>query len=208
MVTIWGRANSVNVQKVLWLCEELALPYERIDAGMQHGRTKDAEYLAMNPNGRVPTLVDGDFTLWESNSILRYLVLEYGGGTSLYSSVPKTRASIDRWLDWTLSTLGPAERTLFVAVVRTAPDQRDLEAVHADLRGVAVHWSTLDKYLSGKRWVEGRDFSLADLVLGTFARRWFGLEGIERPLLPSLANWYERLGSRAGFQKHVALPLS
>jgi len=208
MLTIWGRANSVNVQKVLWLCHELALPYERIDAGMQHGRTKDAEYLAMNPNGRVPTLVDGDFSLWESNSILRYLSLEYGGDTSLYPSAPKTRASIDRWLDWTLSTLGPTERTVFVALVRTAPDQRDLAAVYADLRAVAVHWSTLDKYLKGKRWVEGSDFSLGDLVLGTFARRWFGLEGIERPPLPSLEKWYEHLGSRSGFQKHVALPLS
>jgi glutathione S-transferase len=208
MLTIWGRANSVNVQKVLWLCHELALPYERIDAGMQHGRTKDAEYLAMNPNGRVPTLVDGDFSLWESNSILRYLSLEYGGDNSLYPCASRTRASIDRWLDWTLSTLGPAERTVFVALVRTAPDQRDLAAVHADLRAVAMHWSTLDKYLKGKRWVEGSDFSLGDLVLGTFARRWFGLEGIERPPLPSLEKWYEDLGSRSGFQKHVALPLS
>src|ERR1700732_573363 len=194
MLTIWGRANSVNVQKVLWLCHELALPYERIDAGMQHGRTKDAEYLAMNPNGRVPTLVDGDFSLWESNSILRYLSLEYGGDTSLYPCASRTRASIDRWLDWTLSTLGPAERTVFVALVRTAPDQRDLAAVHADLRAVAMHWSTLDQYLKGTRWVEGSDFSLGDLVLGTFARRWFGLEGIERPPLPSLEQWYEHLG--------------
>jgi glutathione S-transferase len=208
MLTIWGRANSVNVQKVLWLCDELALPYERIDAGMQHGRTKDAEYLAMNPNGRVPTLVDGDFSLWESNSILRYLVLEYGDGASLYPSAPKTRASIDRWLDWTLSTLGPAERSVFVALVRTAPDQRDLATVNADLRAVAVHWSTLDRYLKERRWVEGSEFSLGDLVLGTFARRWFGLEGIERPPLPWLEKWYEHLGLRSGFQKHVARPLS
>src|SRR5271154_3640877 len=78
MITIWGRANSVNVQKVLWCCDELVLPYERIDAGLQFGRNNEPEYLAMNPNARVPTLVDGDFVLWESNSILRYLVMQYG----------------------------------------------------------------------------------------------------------------------------------
>ncbi len=96
---IWGRANSVNVQKVLWCCRELAVPFERIDAGMQFGRNGDADYLAMNPNGRVPTLVDGDFTLWESNSIMRYLGLTHGGDGTLYPEHARNRAGMERWLD-------------------------------------------------------------------------------------------------------------
>ena len=99
MLTIWGRANSVNVQKVLWCCDELGLPFERIDAGLQYGRNDEAEYLSMNPTGRIPTIVDGDFVLWESNSIIRYLAMQYGQGAALYSADPKQRASVDRWLD-------------------------------------------------------------------------------------------------------------
>src|SRR6266508_3703184 len=97
-LTIWGRANSVNVQKVLWCLRELDLAYERIDAGMQFGRNNEAAYLAMNPNGRVPTLVDGDFVLWESNSVMRYLCMAYGANSPIYPNEPKTRASVDRWL--------------------------------------------------------------------------------------------------------------
>src|ERR1700688_4011685 len=102
---IWGRANSVNVQKVLWCLRELDLAYQRIGAGMAFGRNTEPEYLAMNPNGRVPTMVDGDFVLWESNSIMRYLVLAYTAGSPIYPQALHRRAGVDRWLDWTLSTL-------------------------------------------------------------------------------------------------------
>ena len=118
-IKIWGRSNSVNVQKVLWCLSELDLAHERIDAGMAFGRNHDPDYLAMNPNGRIPTLVDESFVLWESNSIMRYLVLAYGKGVSLYPEPPKVRAAVDRWLDWTLSTLQPVDRPVFWALVRT-----------------------------------------------------------------------------------------
>jgi hypothetical protein len=110
-LTIWGRANSVNVQKVLWCLAELDLAYQRIDAGMAFRTT--------GPNGRVPTLVDGDYVLWESNSIMRYLNLAYGGGSPIYPPSPQARAAVDRWLDWTLSTLQPVDRPVFWALVRT-----------------------------------------------------------------------------------------
>ena len=208
MLTLWGRANSVNVQKVLWLFDELGLAYERIDAGMEHGRNLDPDYLAMNPNGRVPTLVDGEFILWESNSILRYLALEYGSDTTLYPSAAPLRASIDRWLDWTLSTLAPAERNVFVGLVRTRPEHRDMAAIEAGAQAVGKLWSLLDQHLSGRRWVEGEQFSIGDLVLGAYARRWFGIEGIERPVLPALAQWYQGVAAREGFQRYLAAPLT
>jgi hypothetical protein len=107
---IWGRANSVNVQKVLWCLAELDLAYQRIDAGMAFGRNNEPGYLAMNPNGRVPTLVDGDLVLWESNAIMRYLALAYAPASPIYPAAPKQRAGVDSWLDWTLSTIQPVDR--------------------------------------------------------------------------------------------------
>src|SRR3979409_245178 len=131
-LTIWGRTNSVNVMKALWCLAELELPYERIDAGMQFGKNNEAEYLAMNPNGRVPTLVDGDYVLWESNSVMRYLTLSYGKGSSIYPAPPRARAGVDRWLHWSLSTLQPVDRPVFWALVRTPVDKRDMVAIQKD----------------------------------------------------------------------------
>lgn len=203
MLKIWGRANSVNVQKVLWCCDELGLSFERIDAGMQFGRIDEPDYLALNPNGNIPTLVDGTFTLWESNSILRYLAMQYGASSSLYPGEPKLRASIDRWLDWSLSSLQPAERPVFVSIVRTTPGNRDMAALAADLHTLAKRWKLLDAHLQGRFHIEGDKFTIADIVLGAFAKRWFGLEGIERAPMPSLERWYQRLAQRAPFKKHI-----
>jgi glutathione S-transferase len=206
-LTIWGRKNSVNVQKVLWCCDELDLSYQRIDAGMAFGRNGDPDYLAMNPNGRVPTLVDGDFVLWESNSIMRYLALGYGPESSLYPPAPKLRASIDRWLDWTLSTLQPVDRPVFWALVRTPVEQRDMAAIQKAADAEAVQWRILDAHLATRTFIEG-GFGLADIAIGAYARRWFGVEGISRPALPHLQRWFELISGRPGFQRHVAPPMS
>ena len=147
-LTIWGRANSVNVQKVLWCLAELDLAYERIDAGMQFGKNNEAAYLAMNPNGRVPTLVDGDYVLWESNSVMRYLCMAYGGNSPIYPSQPKARASVDRWLDWTLSTLQPVDRPVFWALVRTPVEKRDMVAIQKDVDAEAVVWRIVEAQLA------------------------------------------------------------
>jgi glutathione S-transferase len=208
MITIWGRANSVNVQKVLWCCDELVLPYERIDAGLQFGRNNEPDYLAMNPTGKIPTLVDDDFVLWESNAILRYLVLQYGESSLLYPSAPRQRASIDRWLDWSLSTLQPAERPVFWALVRTPQAQRDTAKLAADLDAVSLLWRMLDAHLQGRFFLEAEKFTLADIVIGAYAKRWFGLNGVERPSLPNLERWYSRIATRSGFRKYVDFPLT
>jgi glutathione S-transferase len=208
MIKIWGRANSVNVQKVLWCCDELSLPFERIDAGMQFGRTGDPDYQAMNPNGQIPTLVDDTFVLWESNSILRYLVMEYGAASQLYPGEPKIRASVDRWLDWSLSTLQPAERPVFLCLVRTPAAERDPAVLDASLKTIGARWKMLDTHLQGRFFLESDKFTIADIVLGAFAKRWFGLVGIERPSMPNLERWYQRLETRAGFKRYVDLPLT
>ena len=207
-VQIWGRANSVNVQKVLWCCRELGVGFERIDAGMQFGRNTDSDYLAMNPNGRVPTLVDGDFTLWESNSIMRYLALVHGAGATLYPADPKTRGGLERWLDWTLSTLQPVERPLFWGLVRTPVAERDLVAMQTAADTAAVQWRIIDAHLEGRSMLEGETFTLADIAVGAYARRWLGVEGVQRPALPNLARWFAALSGRPAFQEFVAPPMS
>jgi glutathione S-transferase len=205
---IWGRKNSVNVQKVLWCLSELDLPYERIDAGMAFGRNNEPDYLAMNPNGRVPTLVDGDFVLWESNSVMRYLALAYGKGSPIYPQAPAARAGVDRWLDWTLSTLQPVDRPVFWALVRTPAAQRDMAAIQKDADAEAVQWRIVDAQLATRRFIEGDDFTIADIALGAYARRWFGVEGISKPTLPNLDRWFAQFAGRAGFAQFVAVPMS
>jgi glutathione S-transferase len=185
------------------------LEFDRIDAGMEHGRNTEPDYLAMNPTGRVPTLVDGDFVLWESNSIMRYLVLQYGGeGCGLYPSAPHLRGSIDRWLDWTLSTLQPAERPVFWGLVRTPPTERDMAALQALTDAVAKVWSDLDRHLQDRQFAEGDAFTIGDIALATYARRWFGVEGVRKPKLPNLERWFARSAERSGFLHHVAAPLT
>jgi glutathione S-transferase len=207
-LTIWGRANSVNVQKVLWCLAELDLAYDRIDAGMAFGINDQPEYLAMNPNGRVPTLVDGDYVLWESNSIMRYLNLAYGKDLAIYPQLPQARAAVDRWLDWTLSTLQPVDRPVFWALVRTPKEKRDMVAIQKDVDAEGVVWRIPEALLATRRYIEGDQFTIADIALGAFARRWFGVEGVARPKLPNLERWFALISERPGFKKFIAPPMS
>jgi glutathione S-transferase len=207
-LTIWGRANSVNVQKVLWCLRELDLAYHRIDAGMAFGRNRERDYFVMNPNGRVPTLVDGDFVLWESNSIMRYLVLAYAPQSPLYPQAPKLRASVDRWLDWTLSTLQPVERPVFWALIRTPVEARDMAVIQKDADAAAVEWRIVDAELATRSFIVTDHLTLADIALGAYARRWFGVDGIDKPRLAHLERWFEHLSGRPGFRQFVAPPLS
>jgi glutathione S-transferase len=162
----------------------------------------------MNPNGRVPTLVDGDFVLWESNSIMRYLVLAYGKGSPIYPEPPKQRAGVDRWLDWTLSTLQPVDRPVFWALVRTPVEKRDLVAIQKHADAEAIQWRIVESQLTGRSFIEGDDFTIADIALGAYARRWFGVEGIRKPHLPQLERWFAQFAERAGFKQFVAPPMS
>ncbi|MBA7468229.1 Glutathione S-transferase GstB [subsurface metagenome] len=207
-LTIWGRANSVNVQKVLWCLAELDIPYHRIDAGMAFGHNNTPEYLAMNPNGRVPTLVDGDYVLWESNSIMRYLNLAYGKGSPIYPQAAKGRAAVDRWLDWTLSTLQPVDRPVFWGLVRTPPEKRDMAALQKAADDAAMVWRVVEAQLATRRYVEGDAFTIADVAIGAFARRWFGVEGVSKPKQPNMARWLALISERPGYVQHIAPPMS
>ncbi|HEY4251256.1 MAG TPA: glutathione S-transferase [Roseomonas sp.] len=207
-ITIWGRTSSSNVMKVLWLCEELGLPYERIDAGGEFGRTRDPGYLAMNPNALVPTLVEADgYSLWESNAILRYLANTRAPGHPIYPAAPRARADVERWMDWQLSSLNAPMTAIFLGLVRTPPERRDAAALEAARGRAEALWAMVDAQLAGRGFVTGDSLSLADIVLGMYAHRWFALP-IERGPLPALAAWYARLGDRRGFAAHCTGPLA
>lgn len=207
MLEIWGRANSVNVQKVLWLCSELALPFRRIEAGGVHGVVDTPEFRAMNPNGRVPVLIDGDVLLWESNAILRYVALAHDG-EGFYPEAAADRARMERWLDWSLSTLQPAERPMFWGLVRTPPDRRDAAAIETSRAATEGCWRIVDSHLAGRDYLEAGSLSLADMALGTYVHRWFAMPEIVRPDFANLAAWYDRLLQRPAYREIVAHPLT
>lgn len=207
MLRIWGRANSSNVMKALWLCDELGIAYERIDAGGAFGRTREAAYLEMNPNALVPTIEEPDgFTLWESNAILRYLCDSRAPGTPLYPREPRERAEVERWLDWQLGTITRPMTVIFFTYVRIPEAERDWPATHKARDEAERLWSMLDARLAGRDYVCG-PLTIADIALGIYVHRWFALP-VERADLRNLRGWYDRLLDREPYKRHVAGPMT
>jgi glutathione S-transferase len=208
MLRIWGRNSSSNVMKVLWLCEELSIPFERIDAGGAFGRTKEPEYLAKNPNALVPTIEEEDgFVLWESNSIIRYLARTRAAGQPICPTEPRLAADCERWMDWQLASLNPPMTTIFFTYVRIPEPERDHAAAGKARDAAERLWAMVEAKLGANPFVCGQDFTLADIVLGVYVHRWFSLP-IERKAMPALEAWYERLKQRPGYAKHCAGPMS
>ncbi len=206
MLKIWGRKTSSNVQKVLWCCGELGIAFDRIDVGGAFGGNQDAEYLALNPNGLVPTLRDGDLILWESNTICRYLASTHSG-ERLYPSAPAERAKVERWMDWQLSTMGPPMGTLLYGLIRSKPEQRDPAAIEAARRKAAAAWMIVEDALAAAPFLAGPEMSLAEIVLGSLVYRWHAFP-IERPPLPKLKAWYDRMRERPAFKTHIEIPIT
>jgi glutathione S-transferase len=206
VLRIWGRSNSINVQKVLWCCEELDIRYQRVDLGGPFGGNTEPEYLQLNPNGLVPTISDGGFVLWESNAIVRYLAAKHGMGT-LCSEDLAERADADRWMDWQMGTLWANFRPAFVGLVRTLPEKKDRDEIATAISKTAENLAMLNAHLAARDYVTGLAFTLADIPLGVTAYRWFNLE-IERPPMANLEAWYERLCARSPYKATVMLPLS
>ena len=207
MLKIWGRKNSINVQKVMWAVGEIGAKHERIDAGMAFGRNKEPAYLKMNPNGLVPVLQDGDLTLWESNVIVRYLAARYGDD-SLWPEDPVHRAEADKWMDWMITTINPAILPIFLGLIRTPPEQRDMKAIEAARVKAAEILKIFEDHLAHRLFVAGTTLSMGDIPMGCFVNRWFSLP-MERPNLPNVAAYFERLKQRPAFVTHVAsVPLT
>jgi glutathione S-transferase len=207
VLTIYGRTNSVNVQKVLWCLAELGVPYTRIDAGLQHGKNTEPWYLALNPNGTIPLLSDGGFTLWESNTIVRYLAGKHGVGGLCPTSL-ETRALAERWMDWQLSILVVPVSIVFQNLIRRPPAERDPDAIARNLREANRALALLDAHLASHAYVAGDAFTMGDIPVGATAHRWLEIPGIERPPFEAVRAWRARLAERPAFRRHVQLPLS
>jgi glutathione S-transferase len=206
MLEVWGRKNSFNVQKVLWCCEELEIPFHRHDAGGLFGGTRETEYLASNPTGLVPTISDDGFALWESNTIVRYLSAQYGPGT-LWPEDPKQRALADKWMDYQLGTLWPAFKDTVLGLIRTPPEQRDQAKISTSVEATAEVLAVLDAHLEDHEYVAGSSFTMGDVALGSSVYRWLNLD-IDRPQLSKLRAWHTRLEERPAYQRTVMVPFT
>jgi glutathione S-transferase len=202
MFRVLGRRTSSNVQKVLWCLAEMGHAFEQEDYGGPFGKTRDAAYLQMNPNATVPTCIDGDVVLWESNTILRYLCNTERCET-LYPADTIRRAMVERWMDWQLGTIGDCFGRLYRGLVRERRSAADLETERfACARFIAI----LDDALANQAFIAGDALTLADIVLGPTIYRWLALD-IARDDLTHVASWYERLTLRSAYRDYVMVGL-
>jgi glutathione S-transferase len=203
-ITVWGRLNSANVQKVIWTLGELDLPYAHVPIGGLFGGLDAPAFRAMNPNGQVPTIRDDDLVLWESHAIVRYLAGRYDAG-GLWPSAPVERAVADQWTDWAATTFQPAWLGLFWLLVRTPQSQHDPVAIARSLAHCHSAFEILDQRLQQVPYLGGERLSYADVVAGVAMFRWMSMK-VEREELPGLAAWYGRLLERPLFVAAVCLP--
>ena len=206
MLRLWGRTGSINVRKVLWTLQELGLPFERIDAGLAYGHNHTPAYLAKNPNALVPLLEEGDFTLWESNAIVRYLAASHAMGT-LYPEDLRTRFDAERWMDWQQTTLNRAGGPAFIQWIRTPAEQRQPAVIAQSVAATEPLLQMLDAHLAKRPWMAGEHFTMADIPIGCEVHRWWGLPQ-PRPALPNLASWYTAVQARPATRGVLDLPLS
>ena len=180
MLKIWGRRNSFNVQKVMWLVAELDLPHEHFPAGGSFGQLDLPDFLAMNPHGRIPVISDAGKVVWESHAILRYLAARFGQ-EQLWSNDAGERSDWERWMDWSQTSLHPAFLTnIFWGFYRTPEAERKWPAINRGIELCTNYFLLLDRWLKDKTYMLGENLSLADITVGTTLYRYFNLE-IERP---------------------------
>ena len=206
MMKIWGRTSSINVQKVMWAVAELGMPHERIEAGGPFGGLDTADYAAMNPNRLIPVLQDGSHYVWESNTIVRYLAARYAMG-SLWPEDPVRRSEADRWMDWQITTLQPAVAPVFIGLIRTPPEKRDMALIQASAERLGQAMRILDEHLASRPFVAGDALTMGDIPVGCVCWRYSNLD-IARPELPNILAYRARLESRAAYRTHVMLPLT
>jgi glutathione S-transferase len=201
MLKVLGRGTSGNVQKVVWLLEELGQPYGREDYGRQFNNTQTETYLKMNPNGKVPTLVDGDVVVWESNTILRYVCNKLPGGTPLYPADPAARSEVERWMDWQLASLNAP----YLGVFRESKKKEEERAASfgADVKELAAQLEILERGTAGRPWLAGANFSIADICLGPVIDRALAFP-VTLPAVPGVRAWRDKLVARGAYKKSKA----
>ena len=204
MLRVFGRKSSFNVQKVMWLVDELGLPHEHIPLGGAHGGLDAPEFLAMNSNGLIPIIDDAGAVVWESHAILRYLAARHGRDR-FWSEDPAARSQWDRWLDWARAFQEDFLTGVFWGLYRTPEAQRDWRAIERSIVRTGEHLKLLDRVLEARQFLSGDDFTLADIPSGALLYRCFELD-IARPETPNVEAWYARLRARPAYQRRVMIP--
>jgi glutathione S-transferase len=203
MLKIWGRANSINVQKAMWAVGESGVAHQRIDAGGQFGGLQTPEFRAMNPNMRIPVIDDEGTIVWESHAIVRYVAAKYGKGT-LWAEDPAERAKADMWIEWTQCDLQNAFMGVFAGYWRTPENQRNMNMVRNAWMRTNTLLQLLDQHLAGKKFITGESFTMGDIPPGAQLFRYYEMQiPLERPKLPNVEAWYARLKDRPAYREHV-----
>jgi glutathione S-transferase len=201
MLKVLGRANSFNVRKVMWCLAEIGVPAAREDYGRDYAAVDTPEFKALNPNSRVPVLIDGDLVLWESNTIVRYLCARYGE-KSLLGADPASRAGIEMWMDWQLANIPGPQRVVMDAQL-IAPGSVEPAALKTAFARYHALMTILDAALAGP-YLKGATLTAADFVLGPVVHRWFALD-IPRPDLARVTRYRDALAERPAYRDHVAI---
>ncbi len=208
MIRLWGRTNSMNVQKVLWTLDELGLRYERLDAGMQFGVNNSPEYLQKNPNGKVPLLEDDGYAIWESQAICRYLCNQYQG-SGLYPLDARERGQVDQWLDWANAGINSSLSVVFWQTLRLPADQRDTKKLQEKTDKTTAALKVFNQALVNRRFIATDRFSLADMAMAPVVFRCIGLQLLDasQPQWAALAHWYAGVEQNQWFKRWVVQPL-
>jgi len=206
MLTLLGRPNSSNVKKVLWTLEELGLAYDNVKLGGSYGGMDDPSYLALNPNGKVPTLRDGDLTIWESNTIVRYLAARYGKG-SLWIEEDGARAQAEKWMDWGASVVFPAFHDILFHTLRLPQHQRDPAVIARGVNNFEKALAIMDGDLKNKAWLSGEIFGVGDIVTGVFVYYYYEMMLERQQSFAHVEAWYQRLKMRPAYVKTVMIPI-
>jgi glutathione S-transferase len=205
--TLWGRTTSSNVMKVIWTLETMKLPYQRVDVGGPFGKTDTPEYRAMNPTGLVPTLQEDDFVLWESNAIMRYLcAMNPEAAGSLWPQTPRARGTVDHWLDAQQTVQNRPGAVVFIGLVRTPEAERDHAAITKAVADLGRAYGYLEPHLAKHPYIAGEHLTIADIAWGVHVHRWFVMP-VDRPEMPHLRAWYDRLLENPIYREHIARPL-
>ena len=206
MLKIWGRLSSINVKKVVWTAQELGLDVQRTEAGGLFGVVKTLDFMQLNPNSLVPVIEDDDFTLWESNVIVRYLCAKHSA-SQMYPTDLRERFAAEQWMDWQQTSMNPASRPGFWQLIRTPPEQRNAELLAESNAAVEALMATLDAHLAGQAFMVGEQFSMADIPAACEVHRWFNLPQT-RVGRPNIERWYESLYTRQASKGVLDLTLT
>ena len=200
MLKVLGRSDSINVRKVLWLCDELNIEYDREDWGRGFRSPKEAEFIKLNPNATIPVIIDADLVLWQSNSIIRYLANQYQG-QALYPETAKPRALIDQWMDWQALELNHSWTYALMNLFRKSPDHQDPNLVKKSINAWTENMRILDEQLAKNgAYIIGDQFTLADIPMGLSVQRWY-LTPFEKTEFHHVKKYYELLSQRAAYMK-------